>query len=84
MKKSSNQKHNDQLLREEFRKGFERQRTEGIAQGAYAVSKVIYDRVIDPKLTVDERLSWVISFCETVISNHEKEVRPDAGQSYES
>lgn len=84
MKKLSNQKHNDRLFRQEFQRGFRRQHTAGISQGAYAMCKVIHDRAVDSRMTVDSRLSWITSFCETMISNHNKEVQPDAGQSHES
>lgn len=68
MKKSGN-KHNDQLFRDQFKKGFQSQRSAGIAQGAYAVCKVIHDKVTASDQTAEERLTWITAFCEKLLNN---------------
>lgn len=66
----TNSKHNDQLFREQFKMGFQSQRSAGIAQGAYAMCKVIHDGAIQSDQTAEERLNWITTFCEKLLDNH--------------
>lgn len=58
-------KHNDQVFRRVVTEGLRKQHSTGIAQGAYAISKVILDKATDEKKTPEERLESVIAFCKT-------------------
>lgn len=61
-------KHNDQVFKRVVTDGLRKQHTAGIAQGAYAVSKVILEKATDENKTAEERLADIIAFCRTCTS----------------
>lgn len=67
-KKHNPGKHNDQLFRQHFREGFQRQHNNGIAQGAYAMCKVIHDKAVNTDIAEEERLQWIIAFTSTMLN----------------
>ncbi len=56
-------KHNDQVFKRVVTGGLQRQHTAGVAQGAYAMCKVILDKATDETKTAEQRLEDVIAFC---------------------
>lgn len=61
-------KHNDQVFKQVVTDGLRKQHTAGIAQGAYAVAKVILDKATDENKPVEERFTDIIAFCRTCTS----------------
>ena len=57
----------EQKLREEFKKGFQEQFRNGMAQGVFAISKVIHEKATNASMSADERLADIIAFCEISI-----------------
>lgn len=57
-------KHNDQVFRRVVTGGLQKQHTAGVAQGAYAMCKVVLDKATDESKTVEQRLDDVIAFCK--------------------
>ena len=68
-------KHNDkefqEKLKAKFREGYENEFKRGLAKGAYAVCKVVYDRATDETKTPDERLNIIKEFCATLAKGKE-------------
>lgn len=60
--------HNEQLLRDAFRKGLEKQHKNGLLQGATAICGVVIDIARDTKLTPDERIEKIIAFCSVSLN----------------
>lgn len=58
-------KHNDQVFKRVVTDGLQKQHTAGIAQGAYAMCRVVLDKATDESKTVEQRLEDVIAFCKT-------------------
>ena len=56
-------KHNDQVFRKVVTGGLRKQHSAGIAQGAYAMCKVVLDKATDESKTIEQRLNDVIAFC---------------------
>ena len=57
-------KHNDQVFKRVVTGGLQKQHTAGVAQGAYAMCKVVLDKATDESKTVEQRLDDVIAFCK--------------------
>lgn len=57
-------KHNDQLFKKVVTGGLQKQHSAGIAQGAYAMCRVVLEKATDETKTVEQRLKDVIDFCE--------------------
>lgn len=57
-------KHNNQVFRRVVASGLQKQHTAGIAQGAYAMCRVILDKATDETKTVEQRLEDIIAFCK--------------------
>ena len=57
-------KHNDQVFKRVVTGGLQKQHTAGIAQGAYAMCKVILDKATNEAKPVEQRLEDVIAFCK--------------------
>ncbi|MBQ8619079.1 MAG: hypothetical protein IJ418_16405 [Clostridia bacterium] len=62
-------KHNDLLFKQQFQRGFQRQHSAGVAQGAYAMCKVIHDKAIDTSKTAEERITWITNFCGKLLES---------------
>lgn len=58
-------KHNDQLFKKVVTGGLQRQHSAGIAQGAYAMCRVVLDKATDESKSIEQRLKDVIDFCKT-------------------
>lgn len=56
-------KHNDQVFKQVVTDGLRKQHSSGIAQGAYAMCKVVLDKATDESKTIEQRLNDVIAFC---------------------
>lgn len=56
------------FLRDHIAQGLRRQHSSGVAQGASAMCRVIYDKVTNPALSDKDKLAWVTRFCETLIA----------------
>lgn len=67
-KKNSGGRHNDLLFKQQFQRGLQRQHSAGVAQGAYAMCKVIHDKAVEEGKTAEERLEWITNFCEKLLS----------------
>ena len=57
-------KHNDQLFKKVVTGGLQKQHSAGIAQGAYAMCRVVLEKATDETKTVEQRLKDVIDFFE--------------------
>lgn len=57
-------KHNDQVFKRVVTGGLQKQHTAGVAQGAYAMCKVVLEKATDETKPVEQRLEDVIAFCE--------------------
>lgn len=57
-------KHNDGMFKKVVTDGLRKQHTTGIAQGAYAMCKVVLDKATAKEKTADERLKDIIAFCK--------------------
>lgn len=57
-------KHNDQLFKKVVTGGLQKQHSAGVAQGAYAMCRVVLEKATDETKTVEQRLKDVIDFCE--------------------
>lgn len=57
-------KHNDQVFKRVVTGGLKKQHTAGVAQGAYAMCKVVLDKATDESKTAEQRLEDVIAFCK--------------------
>lgn len=60
-------KKQEEKLRQEFKEGFQRQFRNGLSQGVYAISKVIYDKATNNSVSAEERIAEIVSFCELSI-----------------
>ena len=69
-------KHNDKLFKQVVTGGLRKQHTAGIAQGAYAMCKVILDKARNESKTAEERLNDVIAFCNVCTNIADK--NPDS------
>lgn len=58
-------KHNDGMFKRVVTDGLRKQHSLGIAQGAYAICKVVLDKAEDSKRSAEERLADIITFCKT-------------------
>lgn len=67
-------KHNDNLFKKEFEKGFRKQYNNGLLSGAYAVCQVVLEKAKDDSMSADERLAEIIRFCE--VSFPKKDATP--------
>lgn len=78
-------KHNDkefqEKLKAKFREGYEREFKRGLAKGAYAVCKVVYDRATDEAKTPEERLKIISEFCATLAKGKEPGDADKPGES---
>lgn len=70
-------RHNDLLLKQQFQKGFQRQHSASVAQGAYAMCKVIYDKAVDASKTAEERIDWIAHFCGKLLESATGGVREE-------
>lgn len=61
-------RHNDLLLKQQFQKGFQRQHSASVAQGAYAMCKVIYDKAVDASKTAENALIGLRTFAVNCLS----------------
>lgn len=61
-------KHHAQLQRQ-FQRGFQRQHTAGVAQGAYAMCKVIHDKAADDSIPTEDRINWILNFCGKLLDS---------------
>lgn len=57
-------KEQEAFLKKEFGRGFEEQFKNGLAQGVYAVSKVVFDKASNEELSPEERLADIANFCK--------------------
>lgn len=74
MKKKSKIIGDENMIRKEFENGLRQQRSIGVAQGAYAMCKVIVNKADDDSISIEERLSWIRSFCEKLIASATKKL----------
>ena len=75
-------KHNDKEFQEKikmtFRNNLDKQFRNGLAQGAYAVCKVVLDRANDEGKTIEERLQIIRAFCEPIVNMRNQPPVPTA------
>ena len=69
-------KSQEEKLRKEFEHGFKTQFKNGMAQGVYAVSKVIFDRASDESMSPEERISEIKRFCQVSLNVNKAGVSP--------
>ena len=65
-------KHNDGMFKKAVTGGLRKQRTAGVAQGAYAMCKVILNKATDGSKPAEKRLEDVIAFCKICTNIAEK------------
>ena len=61
--------HNDNAVHNivtTYKKNIENQFRNGLAQGMYASCKVILDKARDERMSVDDRITDIANFCETI------------------
>lgn len=58
-------KHNDGMFKRVVTDGLRKQHTAGVAQGAYAMCRVILDKATNEAKSAEERLEDIIAFCRT-------------------
>ena len=73
-------KHNDGLFRQVVMGGLRRERSNGIAQGSYAMCKVVLDLAQKEDKTAEERLKSIIDFCAVCIDPDKLKAALDAPQ----
>lgn len=82
-------KHDDKKFNEtikaKFRDGFKEQFRNGLAQGCYAVCKVVLDKAGDESKPAEERLKDIVSFCTMFKrTNEEREAGAMEEKEHES
>lgn len=69
-------KSQEEKLRKEFEHGFKTQFKNGMAQGVYAVSKVIFDRASDESVPCEERIQEIKRFCQVSLNVNKSGTQP--------
>lgn len=60
-------RHHDDLFKQALTDGLKKQHSAGLAQGAYAMCKVIFEKATDESKTIEQRLADVVTFCKNCV-----------------
>lgn len=69
----------ENILREEFTKGYRSVFRSGLLQGSKAVCKVIFDKADDDSKTLEERIEDIKKFCKVSLKEPSVEVKKTTG-----
>lgn len=68
-------------MKNEMEEGFRKMHSVGMARGAYAMAQVILQKANNTELTLEERLTDIVQFCEKCRNIDENKAEPEAGQA---
>lgn len=75
---------NRAAMKNEMEQGFRKMHSVGMARGAYAMAQVILQKANNTTLTLEERLTDIVQFCEKCKNIDDKKEEEEADQGNES